>query len=233
MSSRMITTSAMTLVTMTGVAWVRSPYISQLMQLSVRSIKAPHERSSTLFVVYVLYNCGISADVPVSVPASPNIVARSNTQKSIALRLCVRPVRTRSFYLRRGRDSNPRSPFEAQHISSVLHSTTLPPLRRTTIAWATKTLNGWYASHMHHFGMDYGMGSPLWMPAFGIGIAALVIWSLLWKGLALWRAAKRGEKIWFVVFLVVNTAGILELIYLFLISGAKLSDFTNPKSDHE
>ena len=81
--------------------------------------------------------------------------------------------------------------------------------------------------------MDYGMGSPLWMPAFGIGIAALVIWSLLWKGLALWRAAKRGEKIWFVVFLVVNTAGILELIYLFLISGAKLSDFTNPKSDHE
>ena len=30
--------------------------------------------------------------------------------------------------LRRGRDSNPRSPLEAQHISSVLHSTTLAPL---------------------------------------------------------------------------------------------------------
>ncbi len=32
------------------------------------------------------------------------------------------------LYLRRGRDSNPRSPLEAQHISSVLHSTALAPL---------------------------------------------------------------------------------------------------------
>ena len=31
--------------------------------------------------------------------------------------------------LRRGRDSNPRNPFEAQHISSVLLSTAQPPLR--------------------------------------------------------------------------------------------------------
>src|SRR3989344_157991 len=31
--------------------------------------------------------------------------------------------------MRRGRDSNPRSPLEAQHISSVLHSTALAPLR--------------------------------------------------------------------------------------------------------
>lgn len=31
--------------------------------------------------------------------------------------------------MRRGRDSNPRSPLEAQHISSVLHSTALPPLQ--------------------------------------------------------------------------------------------------------
>src|SRR3989344_5105804 len=31
--------------------------------------------------------------------------------------------------LRRGRDSNPRNPLEVQHISSVLHSTALAPLR--------------------------------------------------------------------------------------------------------
>jgi len=41
------------------------------------------------------------------------------------------------------------------------------------------------------------------------------LWSLLWKGLALWRAAKLGQRNWFIVILIVNTVGILELIYLF------------------
>ena len=31
---------------------------------------------------------------------------------------------------------------------------------------------------------------------------------------------------WYVILLVVNTLGILEIIYLFAITGAKLSDFT-------
>ena len=55
----------------------------------------------------------------------------------------------------------------------------------------------------------------------GMGIywfTALIIWSLIWKGLALWRAARREEKTWFVVLLVLNTVGILEIIYYFLIS---------------
>lgn len=78
---------------------------------------------------------------------------------------------------------------------------------------------------MHDFGMGYGVGWGPMVPAFGGFIVLLVIWSLVWKGLALWRAAKRGDKIWFVVFLLVNTAGILEIIYLFLVTGAKLSDF--------
>ncbi len=43
----------------------------------------------------------------------------------------------------------------------------------------------------------------------------LFIWSLIWKGLALWRAAKLGQKNWFVVMLVVNSIGILEIVYLF------------------
>lgn len=42
----------------------------------------------------------------------------------------------------------------------------------------------------------------------------LAIWVLPWKGLALWRAAKRNEAVWFVVFLLLNTIGILEIIYL-------------------
>lgn len=43
----------------------------------------------------------------------------------------------------------------------------------------------------------------------------LFAWSLLWKGIALWRAAKAAQRNWFIVMLVVNTAGILEIIYLF------------------
>lgn len=54
----------------------------------------------------------------------------------------------------------------------------------------------------------------LW--AFG----PLALWSLVWTGLALWHAGKRGEKWWFILFLLVHTAGILEIIYLVFIAKA-------------
>jgi hypothetical protein len=41
---------------------------------------------------------------------------------------------------------------------------------------------------------------------------------LPWKAWALWRAAQLKQKVWFVVLLVLNTMGILEIIYLFVIS---------------
>ena len=77
------------------------------------------------------------------------------------------------------------------------------------------------------------MGLPGLPPIAGLALLVLVLWSLVWKGLALWRAAKRGEKVWFIVFLIVNTAGILEIIYLFLVTGAKLSDFSMADTHHE
>lgn len=42
----------------------------------------------------------------------------------------------------------------------------------------------------------------------------ILVWSLVWKGLALWRAAKRGDKIWYIVMMVVNLLGLVEIIYL-------------------
>jgi len=42
----------------------------------------------------------------------------------------------------------------------------------------------------------------------------VLVWSLFWKGLALWRAAKRGDKVWYIVILVVNLLGLVEIIYL-------------------
>lgn len=75
--------------------------------------------------------------------------------------------------------------------------------------------------HTGDFGV-LGIGAGV----FGSFVLLAVVWSLLWKGLALWRAAKRGDMWWFIAFLLVNTLGILEIIYLFAITGAKISDFT-------
>jgi len=66
-----------------------------------------------------------------------------------------------------------------------------------------------------------------WMMPFGAGWLAglgglflfiLVVWSIAWKGLALWKAARVGNKTWFVVLLVINTLGILEILYLYVFS---------------
>jgi len=46
----------------------------------------------------------------------------------------------------------------------------------------------------------------------------IIIWTIPWKGWALWRSARLGHKWWFIVLLVVNTVGILEIIYLFVVS---------------
>ncbi|MAG01711.1 hypothetical protein CMI42_00060 [Candidatus Pacearchaeota archaeon] len=52
-----------------------------------------------------------------------------------------------------------------------------------------------------------------------IGILAVIgIWSLVWKGLALWKSARKTHKIWFIVLLIVNTIGILEILYIFIFS---------------
>jgi len=56
-----------------------------------------------------------------------------------------------------------------------------------------------------------------------LGFVLLMIWSLFWKGLALWHACKRDEKRWFVFILVLNTLGILEIIYLFHFVKIKMS----------
>jgi methionyl-tRNA synthetase len=49
-------------------------------------------------------------------------------------------------------------------------------------------------------------------------LVVIIVWSIVWKGLALWKSARRDNKIWFIVFLVINTIGILEILYLFVFS---------------
>lgn len=63
--------------------------------------------------------------------------------------------------------------------------------------------------------------SPEWIFAAGPWFIGFVAWSLFWKGLALWRAAKNQSKVWFIVLLIVNTMGILEILYLFVFGRKK------------
>ena len=46
-------------------------------------------------------------------------------------------------------------------------------------------------------------------------IMVLSIWSIIWKGFALWKASRKGQRNWFVAMLIINTLGILEIIYIF------------------
>jgi hypothetical protein len=49
----------------------------------------------------------------------------------------------------------------------------------------------------------------------------ILAWSLPWKGVALWRAARNRHLAWFVAIFIVNTLAILEIIYIFAFSRRK------------
>lgn len=49
-------------------------------------------------------------------------------------------------------------------------------------------------------------------------LVIVLAWSLIWKGLALWKSAQHKSKVWFIVLLLVNTVGILEILYIYLFS---------------
>lgn len=49
---------------------------------------------------------------------------------------------------------------------------------------------------------------------YPILFALLTLWSIIWKGIALWYTARNNQLAWFIALLVINTAGILEIIYL-------------------
>lgn len=72
---------------------------------------------------------------------------------------------------------------------------------------------------------------------FALIVAALALWSLVWKGIALWHSARNYQKAWFVVLLIVNTAGILDIIYLLWFRRDKREEtkslFNNPLPKQE
>lgn len=57
--------------------------------------------------------------------------------------------------------------------------------------------------------------NPEFLQTPDILLFIVVTWSLVWKGLGLFRAARLNQKQWFIAMLIVNLFGILEIIYLF------------------
>lgn len=75
----------------------------------------------------------------------------------------------------------------------------------------------------------YGFSSHSWgaspwltfgLGGFGVLLAlALAAAVIALKGYALWHAARRSEKWWFIALLLINTLGLLELAYLYFVVG--------------
>lgn len=48
-----------------------------------------------------------------------------------------------------------------------------------------------------------------------------IAWTIPWKGIALWKAARNSHKWWFIALLVINSLAILEILYIFVFSKKK------------
>lgn len=58
-------------------------------------------------------------------------------------------------------------------------------------------------------------------------MALVILWVLPWKAVSLWKAVKNNSKPWFVVLLVLNTLGILEILYIFIFGKKKSASISS------
>jgi len=49
----------------------------------------------------------------------------------------------------------------------------------------------------------------------------LVAWDIVWRGIALWKSAENKSKPWFVALLILNTVGVLPIVYVFFFADKK------------
>ncbi len=87
--------------------------------------------------------------------------------------------------------------------------------------------NNFFDHGMRGYGLNAGFDASPWFMTptvlFGLSLIGmlLIVWfivSIALKGYSLWMAAKRNEKWWFIALLVINTMGILEIIYLLFVA---------------
>jgi hypothetical protein len=59
------------------------------------------------------------------------------------------------------------------------------------------------------------LGISIWI------LIVIAVWSLVWKLIALWKSARKRHLAWFIVLALVNTVGILEILYVYIFSDIK------------
>jgi len=59
------------------------------------------------------------------------------------------------------------------------------------------------------------------MESLILWLIPIIIWELIWKGIALWKSAQNSQKAWFIVILIVNTIGLLSIIYILFFQNKK------------
>ena len=47
-------------------------------------------------------------------------------------------------------------------------------------------------------------------------IIIIALWEIVWKLIALWKSARAGHKAWFICIALINTMGILPIIYILM-----------------
>jgi len=52
---------------------------------------------------------------------------------------------------------------------------------------------------------------------FVIILFILIIWETVWKGVALWKAGRNNDLTWFLIVFIINSLGILPIIYIFIV----------------
>ncbi len=62
----------------------------------------------------------------------------------------------------------------------------------------------------------FGWGGVPWVmsPWMGLTLGVLTIWDAVWKGIGMWKAGRNNQLGWFIAILIVNSVGILPIIYL-------------------
>lgn len=54
-----------------------------------------------------------------------------------------------------------------------------------------------------------------------VTVLLLFLWELFWKGIALWKAAHNEDRHWFVALLILNTLGVLPILYIYVFQKGK------------
>ncbi len=68
------------------------------------------------------------------------------------------------------------------------------------------------------------LGIPFWL------FAIILIWIVVWKLLALWKSARNNHITWFIVIAIINTVGILEILYIYVFSKLGKKEVVREKS---